>query len=72
VEKLSQLFKGSELVVAPVALNPIMAQMAAESGFKAVYLSGGSLGWDNGVSAGPAPRLRSLCGVRGAPRKGKP
>ena len=34
-----------ELVVAPVALNPIMARMAQEAGFKAVYLSGGSLGW---------------------------
>jgi 2-methylisocitrate lyase-like PEP mutase family enzyme len=31
--------------VAPVALNPIMARLAAEAGFKALYLSGGSLGW---------------------------
>ena len=45
MEKLSQLIKGRDLVVAPVALNPIMARMAAEAGFKAVYLSGGSLGW---------------------------
>jgi len=45
VEKLSQLIKGKDLVVAPVALNPIMARMAAQAGFKAVYLSGGSLGW---------------------------
>ena len=36
---------GKELIVAPVALNPIMARMAEEAGFKAVYLSGGSLGW---------------------------
>jgi len=50
VEKLSQLIKGPDLVVAPVALNPIMAQMAAEAGFKAVYLSGGSLGWYKGVT----------------------
>jgi 2-methylisocitrate lyase-like PEP mutase family enzyme len=40
-----ELMDGKELVVAPVALNPIMARMAEEAGFKAVYLSGGSLGW---------------------------
>ena len=40
-----QLIDGKDLIVAPVALNPIMARMAAEAGFKAVYLSGGSLGW---------------------------
>jgi methylisocitrate lyase len=34
-----------ELVVAPVALNPIMAKLAADTGFKAAYVSGGSLGW---------------------------
>ena len=45
MEKLSQLIKGKDLIVAPVALNPIMARMAAQAGFKAVYLSGGSLGW---------------------------
>jgi methylisocitrate lyase len=31
--------------VAPVALNAIMARLAEQAGFKAVYLSGGSLGW---------------------------
>ena len=50
MEKLSQLIKGPDLIVAPVALNPIMARMAAEAGFKAVYLSGGSLGWYKGVT----------------------
>ena len=50
MEKLSQLIKGKDLIVAPVALNPIMARMAAEAGFKAVYLSGGSLGWYKGVT----------------------
>lgn len=39
------LIAGRELVIAPVALNPIMARLAEEAGFKAVYLSGGSLGW---------------------------
>ncbi len=42
MQKLSQLIRGNELIVAPVALNPIMARMAEEAGFKAVYMSGGS------------------------------
>ncbi|HEY6258251.1 MAG TPA: isocitrate lyase/PEP mutase family protein [Xanthobacteraceae bacterium] len=45
MQKLKELIAGNELIVAPVALNPIMARLAAEAGFKAVYLSGGSLGW---------------------------
>jgi 2-methylisocitrate lyase-like PEP mutase family enzyme len=45
LHKLNELIRGEELIVAPVALNPIMARLAAEAGFKAVYLSGGSLGW---------------------------
>jgi methylisocitrate lyase len=43
--KFSDLMRGNELIVAPVALNPIMARLAEEAGFKALYLSGGSLGW---------------------------
>src|SRR5437763_70047 len=42
---LKDLIAGDELVIAPVALNPIMARLAEAAGFKAVYLSGGSLGW---------------------------
>src|SRR5262249_55256110 len=42
---LKDLIAGDDLVVAPVALNPVMARLAAQAGFKAVYLSGGSLGW---------------------------
>lgn len=45
MERLKTLIGGSGLIVAPVALNPIMARLAEEAGFKAVYLSGGSLGW---------------------------
>jgi methylisocitrate lyase len=45
LQRLSQLIRGNELIVAPVALNPIMARLAEEAGFKAVYMSGGSLGW---------------------------
>ena len=42
---LRELIAGRDLIVAPVALNLIMARLVAASGFKAVYLSGGSLGW---------------------------
>src|ERR1700761_4932877 len=42
---LKDMIAGDDLVVAPVALNPIMARLAEQAGFKAVYLSGGSLGW---------------------------
>ncbi len=45
MQKLKELVRGNELIVAPVALNPIMARLAEEAGFKVVYLSGGSLGW---------------------------
>ena len=45
MERLKTLIKGAELIIAPVALNPIMARLAEEAGFKAIYLSGGSLGW---------------------------
>jgi 2-methylisocitrate lyase-like PEP mutase family enzyme len=45
LKPLNQLVRGNDLVVAPVALNPIMARLAEEAGFKAIYLSGGSLGW---------------------------
>jgi len=45
VTTLRELIAGRDLIVAPVALNLIMARLVAASGFKAVYLSGGSLGW---------------------------
>ena len=45
MRKLNELVRGNDLVVAPVALNPIMARLAEEIGFKAIYMSGGSLGW---------------------------
>jgi 2-methylisocitrate lyase-like PEP mutase family enzyme len=44
LQTLRQLIGGNELIVAPVALNPIMARLAEEAGFKAVYMSGGSQG----------------------------
>jgi methylisocitrate lyase len=45
MERLRTLIEGPDLIIAPVALNPLMARMAVEAGFKAVYMSGGSLGW---------------------------
>jgi 2-methylisocitrate lyase-like PEP mutase family enzyme len=50
LQKLRDLIGGDELIVAPVALNPIMARLAEAAGFKAIYLSGGSLGWYKGVT----------------------
>src|SRR5271169_2089445 len=59
---------GKDLIVAPVALNPIMARLAEGAGFKAVYLSGGSLGWYKGVTeanitelAQVAVDMRTVC-----------
>ena len=51
MQKLSALIAGDELIVAPVALNPIMARLAQEAGFKAIYLSGGGA------------KLAGLCGL---------
>ena len=45
MQKLKDLIRGNDLVVAPVVCNPIMARMAQDAGFKAIYLSGGTLGW---------------------------
>jgi 2-methylisocitrate lyase-like PEP mutase family enzyme len=45
LETFRNLIAGTDLIVAPVALNPMMARLAEAAGFKAIYLSGGSLGW---------------------------
>jgi 2-methylisocitrate lyase-like PEP mutase family enzyme len=45
MDRLRTLIQQNELVIAPVALNPLMARLAVEVGFKAIYLSGGSQGW---------------------------
>lgn len=42
---LRTMIEGGDLAVAPVALNPMMARLAEAAGFRALYLSGGSLGW---------------------------
>src|SRR2546426_8877921 len=43
--KLKDLIRGNDLIVAPVVFNPIMARLAEDAGFQAIYLSGGTLGW---------------------------
>lgn len=48
--KLRELIAKPELTVAPLVLNPIMARMAEDAGFQALYLSGGSLGWQQCVT----------------------
>ena len=45
METLRQLIAKPELTVAPLVLNPLMARMAEDAGFNAIYLGGGSLGW---------------------------
>lgn len=43
--KLRDLIAGNEPVIAPVALNPLMAKLAERAGFKALYLGGGAMGY---------------------------
>src|SRR5438067_10758174 len=45
MDDFARIIAGAEAILAPGALNPIMARLAEEAGFKALYLSGGSLGW---------------------------
>lgn len=45
MKTLRQLVAEPRLTVAPLVLNPLMARMAEDAGFEAVYLGGGSLGW---------------------------
>jgi 2-methylisocitrate lyase-like PEP mutase family enzyme len=70
MERLKRLIEGRDLIVAPVALNAIMARLAEEVGFKALYLSGGSLGWQKCVTeanltlpemAQVAVEMRTVC-----------
>lgn len=72
MERLKSLIAGDELIIAPCALNPLMARTAAEAGFRAVYMSGGSLGWLNCVTeanitlpemASVAVDMRTACKV---------
>src|SRR5215475_13334123 len=44
-DSLAALIDAPEPVLAPLALNPLMARLAERAGFKAVYLGGGGLGY---------------------------
>jgi len=50
METFRSLIEGHEAIVAPAALNPLMAKLAEAAGFRALYLSGGSLGWLMGIT----------------------
>ena len=42
---LTKMMQGSAPVCAPLALDPMMARLAEEAGFKALYLGGGATGY---------------------------
>ena len=42
---LRQLVAGPSAVVAPLVLNPMMAALAEQAGFRALYLGGGAMGY---------------------------
>jgi 2-methylisocitrate lyase-like PEP mutase family enzyme len=42
---LAPLLSGTEPVLAPLVLNPLMARLAARAGFPALYLGGGAMGY---------------------------
>jgi methylisocitrate lyase len=50
MKTLRQLIAEPELTVAPLVLNPIMARLAEDAGFNAIYLGGGTLGWQQCVT----------------------
>ena len=50
MQTLRALMARPKLTVAPLVLNPIMARLAEDAGFEAMYLSGGSLGWQQCVT----------------------
>jgi 2-methylisocitrate lyase-like PEP mutase family enzyme len=49
-ETLRSIIDGDSAVVAPGAFTPLMAQQAKAAGFRALYLSGGAIGWLPGVT----------------------
>jgi len=42
---LHSMIEGPNPVLAPLVLNPLMARLAEQAGFPALYLDGGSLGY---------------------------
>lgn len=50
MDSFRTMIGGGDVVVAPGAFNAMMAKLAEAAGFRALYLSGGSLGWLRGVT----------------------
>ena len=50
MDSFRKMIAGKDIVVAPGAFNALMARLAQAAGFRALYLSGGSLGWLKGVT----------------------
>lgn len=46
MNSLKPLLKQDAPIIAPMALNPLQAALAEQTGFKALYLGGGSLGYE--------------------------
>ena len=46
MNSLKPLLKGNKPIIAPMALTPMQAALAEQTGFKALYLGGGSLGYE--------------------------
>ena len=63
MQKLRELISGDELIVAPFVISPMMARMAKSAGFRAGYLSGGSLGWWKCITEAniTLPEMASIC-----------
>ncbi|MDB5805842.1 MAG: 2-methylisocitrate lyase [Betaproteobacteria bacterium] len=60
---LRELISRDELTVAPFVMSPMMARMAQAAGFRAGYLSGGSLGWWKCITEAniTLPEMASVC-----------
>lgn len=60
---LRELISRDELTVAPYVMSPMMARMAKAAGFRAGYLSGGSLGWWKCITEAniTLPEMASVC-----------
>jgi 2-methylisocitrate lyase-like PEP mutase family enzyme len=63
VPTLRELISRDELTVAPYVMSPMMARMAKAAGFRAGYMSGGSMGWWKCITEAniTLPEMASVC-----------
>jgi len=63
LKTLRELVAGNELIAAPLVMSPMMSRMAKQAGFRAGYMSGGSLGWwkCNTEANMTLPEMATLC-----------